>query len=433
MLLAFTIGLGGWGHSQAQCDSQEEQWTVANASDAHDLSKALESCPGGSFLVNWNGNVTVETSISITAGTSLAIIGGNDLDAVVDGGGITQLFYLNGSTLNLKNITLVNGRGNAGGAIYAKGNSTVHLGGTIVLTHNYASSGGAIYVDKSRLSWDGNVTFANNTVGGTLDFGPDGGALYAVKSVVNSSGTTTFVNNNAGEDGGAVRIHYEGRILFYGHTSFIDNQSKRNGGALMATDKSWVEFFGTTIAMGSFAGIQGGAFWLGGNTYQTSTMIFRGDTDISNNRAGNSGGAIFVDENCEISWNDTMTLSENEADEDGGAISVVGDSTLTIRGVTSFRRNSAGTYGGAVYSFGNKDGQTYDGVIFDSNLAARGGAVATFSTGYKRANTYTSCVFINNSASATGGAVEASVGNDDFVDSLFQDNYAGGFPGLPCL
>ena len=376
----------------------------------------------------------METTFNISARTSLAITGGNDLDAVVDGGGITQLFYLDNATLNLIDIAIVNGRGDGGGDIYAKGGSKVHLGGTIVLTHNYAHFGGAINVDQSRLSWDGNVMFVNNTVGGTVEYGPDGGALYVVNSAVNSSGTTTFMNNSAGEDGGAVRIHYQGNIFFYGHTSFIDNQPKRNGGALMATDSSRVEFFGTTIAIGSSAGMQGGAFWLGGNTYQTSTMIFHGDTDVSNNRAGESGCAIFVDENCEISLNDTMTLSDNIAAEgDGGAISVIGDSALTIRGVTSFRRNSARTHGGAIFSFGNKEGQTYDGVIFDSNSAARGGAVATFSTGYNSANTYTSCIFVNNSASATGGAVEATAGKDNFVDSLFQDNYAGGLPGLPYL
>ena len=135
-----------------------------------------------------------------------------------------------------------------------------------------------------------------------------------------------------------------------------------------------------------------------------------------------------MEDHCNIFWHGSMTLTGNRAAEDGGAISVVGDSTLTSRGVTSFRHNFAGSHGGAVYSFGNVQGQLYEGVIFDSNSAARGGAVATFSTGHESRNTYTNCIFLNNSASATGGAVEASVGNDEFIDSMFQDNYAGGFP-----
>ena len=370
----------------------------------------------------------METSINITAGTSLAIIGGNDLDAVVDGGGIAQLFYLDNAALNVTNIALVNGRGYQGGAISAKSGSRVHLNGTVVFTDNYASCGDAIYVDSSHLSWEGNITFANNMAGGTVDYGPDGGALYVVNTAVHSSGTTVFVNNSAGEDGGAARIHYQGKIFFYGHTSFVDNQSKRNGGALMATDSSQVEFFGTMVAIGSSAGIQGGAVWLGGDTGETTNMIFHGDTEISNIRAGENGGAIFVEDHCNIFWHGSMTLTGNKAAEDGGAISVVGDSTLTSRGVTSFRHNFAGSHGGAVYSFGNVQGQLYEGVIFDSNSAARGGAVATFSTRHESQNTYTNCIFLNNSASATGGAVEASVGNDEFIDSMFQDNYAGGFP-----
>ena len=128
-----------------------------------------------------------------------------------------------------------------------------------------------------------------------------------------------------------------------------------------------------------------------------------------------------------------MTLSGNVAADDGGAVSVIGDATLKTRGTTLFRGNPANGYGGAVYSFGNTIGQLYEGAVFDSNMAARGGAVATFSTGQESQNTYTTCIFQNNTASATGGAVEASVGKDHFIDSSFLDNSAGGLGRLLIL
>ena len=199
------MGLNGWGHSQAQCDSSEP-WTVANASGAYALSQALENCPDGTFVVDWSGHVTVEASINITAGTSLTITGGEDLDAVVDGGGSTRLFYVDNAALNLTNVTLVNGRAYRGGAIYAREGSKVRLNGTTVLAYNYARYGGAISVEDSSLSWDGKITFANNTAFDFMNSDSDGGALHLHSTTLHSSGTTVFVNNSAGAEGGVARI-----------------------------------------------------------------------------------------------------------------------------------------------------------------------------------------------------------------------------------
>ena len=368
------LGLGAWGTSQGHCDTQE-RWTVASTSDADDLSKVLEGCADNLFLVDWVGVVAVGTTFNISARTSLAITGDEDLGSIVDGGGTTQLFYLDNAVLNLTNIALVNGNADRGAAIYARNGSKVHLDGKIIFADNHAKIGGAISVYSSPLSWSGNVSFINNTVDGNVEFGADGGALHISDTSVNASGTTIFLNNSAGEDGGAVRTTNHGNIYFDGNTSFEDNHSLLNGGAVMTTDGSSVEFLGTTLVTHNSAGGQGGAFWLGGNTRITSTVSFNGDTVISDNSAGEDGGAIFVSEQCSISWGGSMIFSGNKAAYDGGAVSVTDDSNLTSRGTTLFRGNSAVAYGGAVYSFDKVNGQFYDGVVFSANLAARGGAV----------------------------------------------------------
>ena len=425
VLFFIFLGLDAWGTSQGHCDTQE-RWTVASTSDADDLSKALEGCADSSFLVDWVGVVAVETTFNISARTSLAITGDEDLGSVVNGGGTTRLFYLDNAALSLTNIALINGHADRGAAIHARNRSKVHLDGGVIFAHNHAKVGGAISIESSPLSWCGNVTFINNTVDGIVEFGADGGALHISDSNVNATGATTFFNNSAGEDGGAVRTTNHGSIYFDGNTSFEDNRALRNGGALMATDNSSVEFLGTTLVMHNSAGSQGGAFWLGGDTRITSTMAFDGSTAISDNSAGEDGGAIFVSEQCSIFWGGSMTFSGNKAAYDGGAVSVTKDSNLTSRRTTLFRGNSAVAYGGAVYSLGNANGQFYEGVVFRAKSAARGGAVASFSTGQESQTTYTSCSFRDNFASATGGAVEASAGRDEFIDLLFWNNSAGG-------
>ena len=226
----------------------------------------------------------------------------------------------------------------------------------------------------------------------------------------------------------ALRIAHHSEAKWYGLTTFEDNRAMISGGAILATDDtSSSHFFGTTVIRTNSAGNDGGGIAIFGSTGVPTDVTFHNTTAISNNGAGNDGGAIIVGDGCGISWDGEMTFAENTAVNDGGAVSVRGDSTLTSGGSTLFQRNSAGSYGGAIYSFANVNGQSYDGVKFDSNLASRGGAVATFSTGQESQNTYMNCVFQNNVAGATGGAVEASIGKDHFINSSFWNNYAGGW------
>ena len=150
----------------------------------------------------------------------------------------------------------------------------------------------------------------------------------------------------------------------------------RNGRVLMAADNTSLECLGTTLVTHNSAGSQGGAFWLDGDTRITSGMTFNGDTVVSDNSAGDAGGAIFVIEQCSISWGSSGTFSGGNASYDGWAVSVTKDYNLTSRGTTLFRGDSPVAYGGGVYSFGNANGQLYEGVLFGANSAARGGAVA---------------------------------------------------------
>ena len=258
VFLGFLHGLAVSETVKAQCNPGEQTWTVASESDVYSISKALENCPGGLFRVDWNGHITLEKVINVSARTSLEITGVNGLDAVVDGGGTTQLFHLEDAVLTLTNIALVNGHGDRGGAIHAQDGSEVYFDGKLVFANNHAVLGGAIRVENSNMSWDGHTTFANNTADGDIANGPDGGALSCSGSNMNFSGTTVFQNNSAGEDGGAVRIGSSSTAYWHGNTSFVDNRSKNGGGGIMAADNTRVEFQGTTVAKGNFAGTVGG-------------------------------------------------------------------------------------------------------------------------------------------------------------------------------
>ncbi|CAN0099250.1 unnamed protein product, partial [Ectocarpus sp. 12 AP-2014] len=153
--------------------------------DALALATSLQ-CSNGDFAVEWVGEVFLEETIRITGGTSLNITGFGP-GATADGGGNTQLFYVDGgSRLHLSDMALTNGNASDGGAINASESSASFS----------ANRGGAIFVNQSRVSFSGNISVFSNSAG------LSGGAVYAYASTVSSDGDDIeFSFNHAGYTG----------------------------------------------------------------------------------------------------------------------------------------------------------------------------------------------------------------------------------------
>lgn len=130
------------------CVAELVSLTVSNATDALELSDALNCTGAGQFNVIWTGHVEISQTFALSNGTTLSITAGDSsttsayadastTNAVVDGGGVMQLFsVLGGSKLNLNGVSLVNGMGLHGAAVHAEGNSQVTIcGGTIAENH----------------------------------------------------------------------------------------------------------------------------------------------------------------------------------------------------------------------------------------------------------------------------------------------------------
>ncbi|CAN0297189.1 unnamed protein product, partial [Scytosiphon promiscuus] len=148
---------------------------VGSTEEATALTALLE-CSNGDFDVQWFDEVVIAETIRVTEGTSLNITGAGP-GATVDGSGIVQLFVVEGGSLHLSDIALVNG---------------------------YSSFyGGAIYAGSSIISFSGNTSFDSNSAVG------DGGAIFAYSSTVSWDGdATTFSNNYSNSSGGAICPSY---------------------------------------------------------------------------------------------------------------------------------------------------------------------------------------------------------------------------------
>lgn len=118
--------------------------TVSNSAQAFDLTEAL-LCSGGQFEVTWVGQVVLDSTIAISDGTSLKVLGSSSGGSVVDGGGLHQLFNVSSNTsiLELQGLSLVNGASTLDGGAVALANSSLEVNDCSFDGNTAAGYGGA--------------------------------------------------------------------------------------------------------------------------------------------------------------------------------------------------------------------------------------------------------------------------------------------------
>ena len=131
--------------------------------------------------------------------------------------------FMTGNAINtvIINSTFTNGT-NTGIFVNAAG---VRIVGSN-FTDNKGTSGAALILMNGDLVLTDDTFIRNNATG-------NGGALYLDKGKVSEFANNTFVNNTAGNDGGAV---YTVIVLTVDDSSFIGNDATRDGGAIYTTN-----------------------------------------------------------------------------------------------------------------------------------------------------------------------------------------------------
>ena len=139
------------------------------------------------------------------------------------------------------------------------------------------------------------------------------------------------------------------------------------------------------------------------------------------NKAKNKGGAIFIEDNAELTLKDCV-FENNSALGDGGAISVGTFSYFNLN-VSSFILNTSASNGGAIYMGVNSQAYTTcDSLIFIKNEAMEGGAVYLDTSAQFSLNV---AVFDGNRALAGfGGAINI---NDAYVYGIYRVTFMNNF------
>ncbi len=202
-----------------------EEIFSANTGSFADLNATING--GSSASIELDKDYAYSSSDTIKEGIlinrdNLTIDGkGHSIDAK----GQSRIFYVNSTTVYLKNIKFVNGFASDGGAVYGFGDNLRIINCTFA--DNHASHwGGAVYSYPNSLAVFMNSTFVDNDAN-------DGGAIATVYGYKQYIIDCTFDSNRADDYGGAVFVygkqatterHYTDEVNIRGST-FVNNNA----------------------------------------------------------------------------------------------------------------------------------------------------------------------------------------------------------------
>ena len=252
---------GGYQYGNAQI-------VVTNTNDngAGSLRDAVNSAIFGD-VITFNPGIAgqVITLDSIIYVTTTITIDGQNNNMILSGGGSSRIFNPSGAgTFNLNNITLTNGAGSGGAAMYSTGGVDINATNVIFRNNNSFNDGGAVralggtqnytncqFIGNNAPAWGGGyyqlfgtTNFVNCLFSGNR--GANGGALFVrgTSTIINCTFSGNRANNATG--GGALYL-FNGANVQIGNSIFWNNQSGSNIGtqeAFYTMDSGSPTFFG---------------------------------------------------------------------------------------------------------------------------------------------------------------------------------------------
>ncbi|MBQ9790658.1 MAG: hypothetical protein IJW24_03585, partial [Clostridia bacterium] len=268
------------------------------------------------------------------------------------------------------------------------GKSTVTLSGTISNNYGKQNGGGIHLTGGSTCHLSGTQIVCNQTnFSSAATFG---GGVYVVSGTLNlvkSTRQTLFEGNEAG-CGGGIQFHNNGKLTCESGSSvkFLNNTAKSSGGAIRFYSKYDIDMDGFEFESNSAN--FGGAILI--NTAKYNGAVTINNSTFTENEAGESGGAIYMD----------------SASYQSGI--VAGD--LTINGC-SFSGNTAETSGTALYC--NKQNTTLSGNTTISATTSQTVSLIHVSNTGKA--TFDSVLIDGNSTNAIAVDVHGASGTDNIA------------------
>ena len=397
-------------------------------------------------------------------------IDGQNRNITIDAGGSSPIFYAGAPNeqVRIRNLTLINGRGQRGGAVYVQ-QGNVFLNHLTIrdsvsfyvppsLENRFGNGGSGIYVDAHARLTLTNSTIANNTENG----------LFAFHDSIVTIRNTIFSGNTGGALGMSYAYGGLPTVSVFGST-FIDNTSDGIGGAAIggaATLTIQNSTFRNNVSAGSDSSAAGG-----GAVFNVGPTTIRNTLFEQNRVNSGNGGAVLLEYDATLARVRFINNSAGGETEGplgdvvninytygmGGGLAIVSGANVTLQN-NWFEGNQADFFGGAIAAtslggisptvlnafgtvvvnnvassidgggggIGNLGGNvTLAGGRINTNAAHTGGGVMQ----HAGSTTLRNVQLDSNTASTSGGGIRVDGGTLDARFSRIRYNTAGGDGG----
>ncbi len=305
-------------------------------------------------------SIVLSTELQIT--DDLTVTGlGSDL-LTLDGNGDSQIFQVddgvfnNAITVEISGLTLTNGSGDRGGAIFNQ--ETLSIIDSILSGNTASLNGGAISNYYGDLSIQNSKLVGNMT--GTPEADGYGAGIYQLQGTLTID-NSELTGNQALGLGGGVYILQSDQFLV-SHSQFSSNSAHSGGAIYNNNNPLTVEQ--TLFTENHATGLLGGAIYTNKDSVQISQSQF-----IENDSVARGGGLFADSGTLTVS---TSLFSGNSAETLGGGIQINRANVSVSE--TTFVGNEAAT-GGALAVQG-RGSLMVSGSTFTENIAVAGGAIS---------------------------------------------------------
>ena len=335
----------------------------------------------------------------------------------IDGNKQSRIFNITGNNITIKNLILINGNADKGGAVYAEKNITCN---NVTFKNNYAlTEGGAIYLSNQT-----------NLTGCIFDsnYARDGADVFFKKRDMPDrpeDRTYSYIEKCTFKNAQNINrasVYINSNVFLRLDNCIFENITSEYGSAIYSEECGKFYILNSRFK-NLYANRSGGAIvFIGGVNGDIKNSTFTNCKSIKN------GGAIYIDENA---WTDgnpsAVNIYEtnfiNCTSDFGGAIAQVGGGEFIISGC-NFTQNSATYFGGAIY--GSYLGEfAISDTIFDCNkllCSSEDGFFGSALYSLFTSLTISNSTFLNNSNNSIYcyGIVKGMGAN--ISNSYFKDN-----------
>ncbi len=416
LLLLFFMTITRVSASELNTALDESNFEFENENDDLKLGKRENNLLKNQFSLNGGSFSDIQNIIDVANHNDTIILNGNfyaendasvikidkklniysTTGAVLDGKGLSGIFYLNNYSSNtfISGLRFINGKQGVGAAVYVLSKNNTFDNCIFENNHGIENGGGAFATTFDPYATEG-LTISNCIFKGNSAPASSGAAaIFATNfTVINTIFENNFASNNVGRTAyeGALQVGMTGTYGIVKNCTFKNNYAKSN-------NKNYPS--------------RGGAMGLREGTIVENCKFINNNAEY--------GGAIIYFTGGEII---NCSFSENAADYGGAIASDRSNNTLCINIINSNFTNNKANNGGALYL--DYINTNISGSIFIGNVAKNyGGAI--YNSGELKID---NCQFQKNQASSKLTAkLDSKKGyvNNTIDNAVFKITLTGG-------